>query len=60
MAAGAGARAPPRSRETPSLEAYRAFTEGWLRLETLDIREMPGAIAEFERAVAVDPRYALA
>jgi DNA-binding winged helix-turn-helix (wHTH) protein/Flp pilus assembly protein TadD len=48
------------SRETPSLEAYRAFTEGWLRLETLDIREAPQAIASFERAITVDPRYALA
>ena len=35
----AGPIADRRDRETPSLEAYRAFTEGWLRLETLDIRE---------------------
>jgi DNA-binding winged helix-turn-helix (wHTH) protein/Flp pilus assembly protein TadD len=48
------------SRETPTLEAYRAFTEGWLGLETLDIREIPQAIANFERAINVDPRYALA
>jgi adenylate cyclase len=48
------------SRETPSLEAYRASTEGWLQLETLDIREMPRAIEKFERAIAIDPRYALA
>jgi tetratricopeptide (TPR) repeat protein len=48
------------SRETSSLEAYRAFTEGWLQLETLDIREIPHAIANFERAISVDPRYALA
>jgi DNA-binding winged helix-turn-helix (wHTH) protein/Tfp pilus assembly protein PilF len=48
------------SRETPSLEAYRAFTEAWLHLETLDIREIPQAIGKFERAFAVDPRYALA
>jgi DNA-binding winged helix-turn-helix (wHTH) protein/Tfp pilus assembly protein PilF len=48
------------SRETPSLEAYRAFTEGWLQLETLDTREIPQAIANFERAITVDPRYALA
>jgi DNA-binding winged helix-turn-helix (wHTH) protein len=52
--------AQPRSRETPSLEAYRAVMEGWLRIETLDIRELPRAIADFERAVAIDPRYALA
>src|SRR5262249_42145476 len=49
-----------RNRETPSLEAYRAVTEGWLRVETLDVRELPTAIADFERAVAIDPRYALA
>jgi len=48
------------SRETPSLEAYRAFTEAWLHLETLDIREIPQAVGKFERAIAVDPRYALA
>jgi len=56
-ARGAGT---PRSRETPSLEAYRAVMEGWLRIETLDVRELPRAIADFERAVAIDPRYALA
>src|SRR6185503_9989859 len=48
------------SHETPTLEAYRAFTEGWLQLETLDIGEIPQAIANFERAIRVDPRYALA
>ena len=56
----AGGPAPPRSRDTSSLEAYRAVMEGWLRVETLDIRELPKAIADFEHAVAVDPRYALA
>jgi DNA-binding winged helix-turn-helix (wHTH) protein/tetratricopeptide (TPR) repeat protein len=59
MAAGAVSRTGS-SRETPSLEAYRAFTEGWLQLETLDVREIPHAIARFERAIAIDPRYALA
>ena len=48
------------SRETSSLEAYRAFTEGWLHLESLDIRQTPLAAANFERAIKVDPRYALA
>jgi TolB-like protein len=56
----AASTAQPRSRETASLEAYRAVMEGWLRIETLDIRELPRAIADFERAVAIDPRYALA
>jgi DNA-binding winged helix-turn-helix (wHTH) protein/tetratricopeptide (TPR) repeat protein len=45
-------------RETPSLEAYRAFTEGWLRLESLDLDEMDQAIKDFERAVSLDSRYA--
>ena len=55
---------PPPSRrvsrqETPSLEAYRAYTEGWLQLESLDVREIPRAIG-FERAIRIDNRYALA
>ena len=57
---GAEARSAKAARETSSLEAYRAVVEGWLRIETLDVRELPGAIADFERAVAIDPRYALA
>ena len=47
-------------RDTPSLAAYRASVEGWLGLETLDVHEIPAAIAHFEHAVDVDPRYALA
>jgi len=47
-------------RETPSLDAYRAFTEAWLHLETLDLREIPQAIAQFEKAIDIDARYALA
>jgi DNA-binding winged helix-turn-helix (wHTH) protein/Tfp pilus assembly protein PilF len=50
----------PGSRETPSLEAFRASTEGWLQIETLDVRKIPRAIANFERAIMADPRYALA
>ena len=52
------ARSP--ARETANLDAYRAFCEGWLRLESLDVRELPHAIAAFERAVAADPQYTLA
>ncbi len=54
--------APSRAgaRDTPILDAYRAFIEGSLRLESLDVRQIPGAVADFERAVATDPRYALA
>ena len=47
-------------RETSSLEAYKVFTEGRVRLESLDAALVPGAIADFERAVVLDPRYALA
>lgn len=57
--AGPAAAAPHR-RETSSLEAYRSVMEGWLRIETLDVRELPRAIADFEHAVSIDARYALA
>jgi DNA-binding winged helix-turn-helix (wHTH) protein/tetratricopeptide (TPR) repeat protein len=55
-------RAPSavRSRETSSLEAYRALTEARLRLERLDPVELDAAVAGFERALALDPAYALA
>ena len=49
-----------RARETSSLDAYRAVTEGRLRLEALDPDQIPEAIASFERALSLDPRYALA
>jgi DNA-binding winged helix-turn-helix (wHTH) protein/tetratricopeptide (TPR) repeat protein len=44
--------------ETSSLEAYRALTEGRLKLETLNPAHVPEAIRDFERAIALDPRYA--
>jgi DNA-binding winged helix-turn-helix (wHTH) protein/Tfp pilus assembly protein PilF len=47
-------------QETPSLDAYRAYTEGWLQLESLDVREIPRAMESFERAIQIDHRYALA
>jgi DNA-binding winged helix-turn-helix (wHTH) protein/tetratricopeptide (TPR) repeat protein len=47
-------------RETTSLEAYQAFTEGRVCLESLDGTKVASAIEDFERAVALDPRYALA
>ena len=47
-------------RETSSLEAYQAFTEGRVRLESLDGSLVAGAVADFERTIALDPRYALA
>lgn len=47
-------------RETASLDAYRALTEGWLKLESLDTTLAGAAIADFQRAIAIDPRYAAA
>jgi len=44
--------------ETSSLTAYQAFTEGRIKLESLDADLVPGAIADFERALELDPRYA--
>ncbi len=57
---GLGTSHRPTHRETSSLEAYQAFTEGRVRLESLDASLVAGAIADFERAVTLDPRYALA
>jgi len=56
----AGREADDSARDTASLDAYRAFSEGWMHLESLDVREIPQAIAQFEAAVAADSRYALA
>jgi DNA-binding winged helix-turn-helix (wHTH) protein/tetratricopeptide (TPR) repeat protein len=44
--------------DTSSLEAYHAFTEGRVKLESLDSALVPAAIADFERAMELDPRYA--
>ena len=55
---GGGARQV--HHETSSLEAYKAFTEGRVRLESLDASLVPSAIADFERAAALDSAYALA
>jgi DNA-binding winged helix-turn-helix (wHTH) protein len=59
-----GVRAPEGDqlgvRETSSLGAYRAYTEGWLKIESLDTDLIGGSIRDFERAIALDPRYAAA
>ena len=47
-------------RETTSLEAFHAYIEGWLKIESLDLHENAAAMRDFERAVAIDPRYAIA
>ena len=48
------------ARETSSLDAYRALTEGRLKLETLDPSQVPEAQQLFETAIAQDDGYALA
>lgn len=48
------------SHETSSLEAYRAYTEGRLKLETLDRARIQEAMVDFERALSHDPLYPLA
>jgi adenylate cyclase len=55
-----GGRQPRSMGDTSSLEAYRAFTEGRVKLESLDASHVPSAIADFERAVELDSRYAAA
>lgn len=47
-------------RETSSLDAYRAYTEGWLKIESLNTELVAASIHDFERAIALDPRYAVA
>jgi DNA-binding winged helix-turn-helix (wHTH) protein len=43
-----------------ALLPYRAWREGRLLLETLDVTALPGAVASFERAVELAPRDVLA
>jgi DNA-binding winged helix-turn-helix (wHTH) protein/Tfp pilus assembly protein PilF len=50
----------PGARETGNLDAYRAYIEGWLKLESLDTDLVPAAVADFERAISADPDYAMA
>lgn len=49
-----------QAREPASQDAYSAFTDGRLKLETLDPEQVAPAMADFERALALDPKYALA
>src|SRR6185436_15180843 len=45
-------------RDTSNIDAYRAFTEGRLKLERMDAAQVPGAIRDFEQAIALESRYA--
>jgi DNA-binding winged helix-turn-helix (wHTH) protein/tetratricopeptide (TPR) repeat protein len=59
-ALGMATKQPRSLGDTSSLEAYRAFTEGRVRLESLDASAVPAAIGDFERAISLDSRYAAA
>src|SRR5262245_15984742 len=58
--AGASPASSRGARDTSSLDAYRAMTQGSVKLESLEVGELAPAIADFERAAAIDSRYALA
>ena len=47
-------------RETSNLEAFRAASEARIRLDSLDPKQISAAIEGFERAIGLDPRYAVA
>ncbi|MGE3840976.1 MAG: protein kinase [Vicinamibacterales bacterium] len=49
-----------RRAETSSVEAYEAYSRGMMNLRMATTESMDHAIAQFERAIALDPRYALA
>ncbi|HET9371721.1 MAG TPA: winged helix-turn-helix domain-containing protein, partial [Vicinamibacterales bacterium] len=60
-----GLPASPRARrsigrETSSLDAYRAYIEGWLKIESLETALVEASIADFERSIQHDAGYALA
>src|SRR5439155_4168899 len=49
-----------RPRETSSLDAYRAFAEGRLQLESMDSSEVQAAVENFKRAIELDPGFSAA
>ena len=49
-----------RGRETSSLDALRAVTEGRLQLEALDSAEVKPAIENLDRAITLDPSFSAA
>lgn len=50
----------PTAPDTSSPDAYRAGTEGYVQLQSLDARLLPAAVESFERAIALDHSYAMA
>lgn len=57
---GAPASGTAGVRETSSLDAYRAYIEGWLKIESLDTNLVAAAVNDFEAAIAADPAFAMA
>jgi len=55
-----GGRQSRAAGDTSSLDAYRAFTEGRVKLESLEASHVPAAVTDFEHAIELDPRYAAA
>ena len=45
-------------QETSNVDAHRALTDGQIKLEALDPAQVPAAMVDFNRAIALDPRYA--
>ena len=48
------------ARETSNLDAFRAASEARVKLDSFDPAQIAAAAEGFERAVRLDPRYALA
>jgi DNA-binding winged helix-turn-helix (wHTH) protein/Tfp pilus assembly protein PilF len=57
---GGSTGAPTGVQETSNRDAYRALVDGRIKLEALDPAQVPSAMVDFNRAIALDPRYALA
>ncbi|MCX6549459.1 MAG: winged helix-turn-helix domain-containing protein [Acidobacteria bacterium] len=47
-------------RETANLEAFRAASEARVKIDSFDPAQVAAAVDGFERAVRLDPRYAIA
>jgi tetratricopeptide (TPR) repeat protein len=52
--------ASPKYIQTSNLDAFRAASEARVKLDSLDPAQVAVAVEGFERAVRLDPRYALA
>jgi TolB-like protein/DNA-binding winged helix-turn-helix (wHTH) protein/Tfp pilus assembly protein PilF len=57
---GAGAPKPPASARSANVEAYFAFLRGRTLLGRFTVSESEAAVPYFEKAIALDPTFALA